>query len=135
MLLLATPILAMAGPALAHQFVGYFDYGSAVLGPGAYVTAREVVDYVQKHEGSEKPVVGVYAHLDTAEAAEFSSDLAEQRAQAMAAELVTLGLDPATICTRAQGATQLARATPPLTREPLNRRLTVEINFGSPHRC
>ena len=71
----------------------------------------------------------VSAHLDTAEAVEFSEELAARRAQAVASELVAGGIDPSLIVFNVRRDEQLARATAPNVREPLNRRALVDINF------
>lgn len=117
--------LAMAAPAAAHEFLDYFDYGDVNLSARGYQTAREVVGYTA---GQTYRVV-VTAYLDTAEAHEFSDELALRRAQSMASELVRLGVDPARIEMRS-GGTRLAKPTPDNTREPLNRRLVVDLSLG-----
>jgi len=60
---------------------------------------------------------------------EFSDELSRRRAQTVASELVMLGIDPALIVIQARGASLLARPTPPNRLEPLNRRVTVGVNF------
>ncbi len=68
--------------------------------------------------------------MDTAEAAEFSDELAGRRAQAVATELVRLGMDPAKLRMVSRSDRALARPTPSGVRERLNRRVSVAVNFG-----
>ena len=123
-------VLIAAGPAFAHQWLDYFEYGRSELSARGYETARGVARYAADHPDRYKIVVT--AHLDTAEAAEFSPELAVQRAQSMASELARLGVDPGRVEIRGMGATQLARATGPNVRESLNRRLVVDVNLPDP---
>ena len=67
--------------------------------------------------------------MDTAEASEFSDELSRRRAQALATELVTLGVAPGLIQMNGFGGSNLTRPTPANTAEPLNRRATVDVNF------
>lgn len=67
--------------------------------------------------------------MDAAEAEEFSDELSRQRAQVVAAELVRWGIDPAVIEMHGMGASQPARQNAGSLSEPLNRRITVGINF------
>lgn len=131
--LVLTAAIASSGPASAHEDVAYFDYGSANLQARGYATARNVVFYADQPAYANSSLI-IDAHLDTAEAQEFSNELALQRAQAMATELVVLGINPARICMFSRGATQQARSMHPNTREPLNRRLSVVMRSG-PRPC
>lgn len=113
-------------PASAHEFLDYFEYGRTELSPAGYQMVRSVAAHVQDNRPSRILIV---AHMDTAEAAEFSDELSRKRAQMVASELVILGINPAVIEIQGRGATQLARPTPPNTAEPLNRRVIVNINL------
>jgi outer membrane protein OmpA-like peptidoglycan-associated protein len=55
--------------------------------------------------------------------------LSEQRAKAVSDALVSLGLAAANLAVDWKGETNLAVPTPDGTKEPLNRRTTVMINF------
>ncbi|KQS56450.1 hypothetical protein ASG17_10700 [Brevundimonas sp. Leaf363] len=117
-----------ASPAFATQWIGYFEYGSADMSPAGYSAARSAAAYVRM--AGEKPVrVLITAHMDAAEADEFSDELGLRRAQSMATELVSLGVDPALIELHSRGATQRARPTADHVREPLNRRALIEVIF------
>ncbi|WP_428063193.1 OmpA family protein [Brevundimonas sp.] len=128
LLLIASSTLAMSSPAMAHEFSDYFAYGAVELSPKGYVTAREVAAYVEQ-SGSDRYRVMISAHMDTAEGLEFSDELSARRAQSMATELVRLGLDPSRIEMRANGDRALAKPTDRDVREPLNRRVTVDVNL------
>lgn len=111
-------------PARAHEWVDYFPYGDASLSPRGYLTAREVAAYLKRRPASCLQVV---AHMDTMETHEFSAELGSRRAQAMATELVLLGVDPAIVEQDVRGSTQLARPTADHTPEQLNRRVIVNV--------
>jgi len=120
----AIAALFAAAPAQAHEWVDYFAYGEVGLSPRGYLIAREVAAW------SKRPTVSclrVVAHMDTMETHEFSTELSRRRAQAMSAELVLQGVDPAMIEMEALGATQLARPTADRIPEQLNRRVVVNV--------
>lgn len=123
---LAVAVGLFATPASAHEFLDYFAYGRTELSPAGNQMVRSVVTYVRDKHPSRILIV---AHMDTAEATEFSDELSRRRAQMVASELAILGINPAVIELQGRGATQLARPTPPNTAEPLNRRVIVYINF------
>ncbi len=129
LLLTAAAVSVIAGPASAHEFVAYFDYGRAELPPGGYRLAREVAAYAL---ASGKPVSRIFiaGYMDTSEAVEFSDELSRRRAQALASELVQLGLSGDVIVMDGRGGTNLARPTPPNSAEPLNRRIVVGVYFA-----
>jgi|GEM_PF-1107719 len=124
--LLAAAAVALSTPASAHEYSGYFDYGRTELSPRGYQMAREAASYAQDRQWLRLIVTG---HMDTAEAEEFSDELSRRRAQAIATELVSLGVDPARIEMIGYGASRLARPTPASTREPLNRRVLVDVRL------
>jgi len=131
--LVLTAAILSAGSASAHEDLAFFEYGSADLQADGYSTARNVVFYASMPEWANHSVI-INAHLDTAEADEFSNELALRRAQAMASELVVLGINPARICMFGHAATRPIRPTHPHTREPLNRYLNVGMT-NSPRPC
>lgn len=123
-ILIAASTAVFSTPVRAHEFLDYFDYGRVELSALGYRTARDVARYAV----GDAYHVRITAFVDTAEDREFSSELALRRAQAMATELVTLGVDPSRIEMRS-GGTALAKPTPDNTKEPLNRRLIVDVNY------
>lgn len=119
---LAVMVAAISTPASAHEFVDWFEYGRTELSSAGYQMVREVAAYSSTQPTARIIVSG---HMDTAEAREFSDELSRRRAQAVATELVRLGVDPAQIEMIGYGADRLARPTSADTREPLNRRVLV----------
>ncbi|MCS6625060.1 OmpA family protein [Roseibacterium beibuensis] len=117
------------GVAKAHEFVAYFDPGSSLLTPAGYQMVRSAAYYADRPDVSRILLVG---HLDTREGDEYSDELGLMRTQAVATELVLLGVDPALIKMETRGDRALARPTPDGTDEPLNRRVTLGINTGRP---
>jgi outer membrane protein OmpA-like peptidoglycan-associated protein len=123
--LIAIAPLALAAPALAHEWIDYFAAGDTHLSPQGYRVAREVAAYAA--QGPSRIVIN--GHEDALEAATRSDEqLDVWRAREMMLELMRLGVSPRMIEIRAQGAGQLARATPENTAEDLNRRVTVGLN-------
>lgn len=126
---LAVCIALFSTPASAHEFLDYFEYGQTELSPAGYQMVRSVAAYAQSDRWGRPTRVLISAHMDTAEAAEFSDELSRRRAQSVASELVILGIDPAIIVMQSRGASAPARPTAPNRQEPLNRRVTVGVNF------
>ena len=118
-------VMCIGSPAQAHQYIAHFEYGRTELSPRGYNMVREVAAYAQN-----RPTECIYirAHMDTAEATEFSDELSRQRAQVVATELVRLGIDPAIIKHQGRGASSPARVTEPNTPEILNRHVTVDFS-------
>ncbi len=126
LLALALSLTAFAAPAAAHEDVDYFAYGRAELSPQGYQMARSVAQFSRSQPVAK---IRIDAHMDTAEAAEFSQELSRRRAQAVASELVALGVSPEIIEMNSYGATRLARPTAANVAEALNRRAAVGVNF------
>ena len=124
---LAMSLGAGGAPAWAHEVLEYFAYGRAELSERGYDMAREVIRYAA---AADDPHIIISGHIDTAEAEEFGDELGLGRAQAVPNELVKLGMDPARIEVVSRGDSMLARPTPAGVREPLNRRVSVAIQFG-----
>ncbi|MFC7376984.1 OmpA family protein [Brevundimonas sp. GCM10030266] len=122
---LAAAVLLSAQPASAHEWAGWFEYGRTELSARGYQVAAEVADYARRVELRRIVITG---HMDTAEAVEFSDELSRRRAQAMAMEIVRLGVRPDIIELRGNGAGTLARPTPGGVQEPLNRRVIVDAH-------
>ncbi len=69
----------------------------------------------------------IVGHADTAGPSPYNMNLSRQRAEAVAAALRTAGVADVRIRTRAVGETDLAQPTGDGVRDPLNRRVTVDI--------
>ncbi|KIM00755.1 Outer membrane protein A precursor [Paramagnetospirillum magnetotacticum MS-1] len=110
-----------------RSFTINFDLGSAKLSPQALQTLKEAAAaQAQMHA----PLVSVAGYTDTLGAADANLRLSRQRADAVTAELVKLGVNPAIISENALGETKLAVATGDNKAEAKNRR--VEITLAGP---
>jgi outer membrane protein OmpA-like peptidoglycan-associated protein len=128
-LIAALSLTLVPASAAAHEFVAYFEPGSSLLSPAAYRMVRSAAAYA----ADPKVVrVRITAHLDTLEGDTYSDELGLIRAQSLATELVSLGIDPGLIELETQGDSQLARPTPDGTAEPLNRRAIISMWWGRP---
>lgn len=123
-LTLAASIAAIATPASAHEFLSYFDYGRTELSPAGYQMVRDVAAYSRMGQPQRVTIIAV---MDSREAEEFSEELSRRRAQAVATELVMLGVDPALIEMRSASW----RICPPSQEscQRLDRRVNVEVYF------
>ena len=72
----------------------------------------------------------VIGHTDTSGSLSYNVRLSERRANAVADALVGLGVNQGVMSVDWKGETQPAVATGDGVKEPLNRRTTININFG-----
>ena len=86
----------------------------------------EAANYANAGHATRVIVVG---HTDTSGSPAYNVRLSERRAKAVADALVGLGVGAGTLQVDWKGETQLAVPTPDGTKEPLNRRSTIDINF------
>jgi outer membrane protein OmpA-like peptidoglycan-associated protein len=123
-LALAASIAAIATPASAHEFLSYFDYGRTELSPAGYQMVRDVAAYTKLGRTQRIAIIAV---MDSREAEEFSDELSRRRAQAVATELVMLGIDPGLIEMRS--ADWRICRSPEESCRRLDRRVTVAVLF------
>ena len=71
--------------------------------------------------------IEVTGHTDTSGSAQYNQGLSVRRANAVAAELVRLGVPRNEISARGVGESQLLVPTPDNTREPQNRRVEIVL--------
>jgi outer membrane protein OmpA-like peptidoglycan-associated protein len=71
----------------------------------------------------------VVGHTDSSGSNAYNVRLSERRAKAVADALVGQGVGQSALQVDWKGETQLAVPTPDGTKEPLNRRSTIDINF------
>lgn len=129
MLVFALVAASLATAASSHEYVDYFDLGETRLSPQGYRIAREVAAYAAQVPST----VVITAHEDGFEAtARADERLDLWRAREMMLELMRLGVPGRSIKLQVKGASQLARARPEGSAEPLNRRLTVDVDVDSP---
>ncbi|MBR0684279.1 OmpA family protein [Roseomonas eburnea] len=118
----AAPVAA--APAPARTFLVFFDWNRAdltqrarqIIGEAAQARTRQAVTRIE-----------VNGHTDTSGSAQYNQGLSVRRANAVAAELVRLGVPRNEIVARGFGQTQLLVPTPDNVREPQNRRVEIVL--------
>ena len=109
---------------LRRNFVVNFALGSSQLSAQAVQTLKEVA---AAQAQMRAPVVSVAGFTDTLGSADANMRLARHRADAVTAELVKLGVNPAIIAENALGEASLAVKTGDNVAEAKNRRVEVTL--------
>ena len=104
----------------------YFPFDQYVLTPEAQTVVQQAAQYASDGHATKVTVVG---HTDTSGSTKYNLKLSERRAKAVADALVGLGIQQSELTVDWKGEGDLAVATPDGTKEPLNRRSTISINF------
>lgn len=124
------PMLKKPAPTAAgvaetqRRYVVTFGLGSAELGP----QSRQIVGEAAATQAQLRaPVVAVTGFTDTVGSAEQNLRLARHRADAVAAELIRLGVPPGLIAEDALGESSLAVATSDNAAEQRNRRVEIAL--------
>ncbi|MDB5432662.1 MAG: hypothetical protein JWP35_3778 [Caulobacter sp.] len=73
--------------------------------------------------------ITVTGHTDSSGSTKYNVGLSQRRAKAVADALVGLGVPQSGLAVDWKGESELAVPTPDGTKEPLNRRSTIQINF------
>ncbi len=116
--------VAAAAPAPARTFMVFFDWNRADLTD----RARQIIaEAAQARSRQQVTRIDVTGHTDTSGSAQYNQGLSVRRANAVAAELVRLGVPRNEITARGVGESQLLVATPDNTREPQNRRVEIVL--------
>ena len=111
-----------AAPAPARTFLVFFDWNRADLND----RARQIVGEAARARTSQAVTrIEVNGYTDTSGSAQYNQGLSVRRANAVAAELVRLGVPRQEIVAQGFGETNLLVATPDNTREPQNRRVEI----------
>jgi outer membrane protein OmpA-like peptidoglycan-associated protein len=113
-----------ATQAQAARFMVFFDWDKATLTPEARKVIATAADEFKKGGAARIVATG---HTDTSGSAEYNQKLSERRAQAVAQELVRLGVPAGTITTVGKGQNDLLVPTKDGVREAQNRRVVIEI--------
>jgi outer membrane protein OmpA-like peptidoglycan-associated protein len=116
------PVVAPAPQ--TQEFIIYFAFDSAVLDEPAKAIVRQVIQYNQTHPNVRIALAG---HTDLAGSPDYNVRLSLRRADAVRAELVNQGVSVERISVTALGESQPAVPTAPGVREPLNRRVVVDL--------
>ena len=131
----SVPVSAECPPQIVEQqdaqldpfnFTVYFDYDKSNLTPQASTLIQEAASRALQNDVDTVVVAG---NTDTAGSSAYNQALSERRARIVREALVANGISADAIRTEAYGESNLAKATPDGTREPLNRRSEVTISF------
>jgi outer membrane protein OmpA-like peptidoglycan-associated protein len=118
------PAPAAVAPAPARTFLVFFDWNRADL----TARARQIIaEAAQARTRQAVTRIDVTGHTDTSGSAQYNQGLSVRRANAVAAELVRLGVSRSEITATGVGESQLLVATPDNTREPQNRRVEIVL--------
>ncbi len=108
--------------------MGYFPFNQARLTTDAQAVVQAAASYAQQGGATRIVVVG---HTDTSGSAAYNVRLSERRAKTVADALVGLGVNQTALQVDWKGEADPAVNTGDGVKEPLNRRATIDINFGS----
>lgn len=116
--------VAAAAPAPARTFLVFFDWNRADL----TTRTRQIIAEAAQARGRQQVTrIEVTGHTDTSGSPQYNQGLSVRRANAVAAELVRLGVPRGDITARGVGEGQLLVPTPDNTREPQNRRVEIVL--------
>ena len=108
----------------ARTYLVFFDWDRADLTERARQIVAEAAQATTRVQVTRIEVAG---YTDTSGTARYNQALSIRRAQAVAAELVRLGVPRASITTQGYGETRPLVATGPGVREPQNRRVEIVL--------
>jgi len=118
----APVVPAAVAPVPARTFLVFFDWNRADLTD----RARQIIaEAAQARTSQQVTRIEVNGYTDTSGSAQYNQGLSVRRANAVAAELVRLGVPRREITARGFGETNLLVPTPDNTREPQNRRVEI----------
>lgn len=115
-----------SAPTRQDQLVSvYFDYGSAELNEPASYMLEEAVQ-----NATDATRIEIVGHADAAEEADGVADeISKRRAEIVRDYLVSRGVDQAIIEVRGVGANEPMLVRGPGVREPVNRRVEINISY------
>ncbi len=111
-------------PPQTQEFIIYFAFDSANLDEAAKSIVKQVIAYNQSHPGVRIALAG---HTDLAGSPDYNVRLSLRRADAVRAELLAQGVGADRISVTALGESQPAVPTAVGVREPLNRRVVIDL--------
>jgi outer membrane protein OmpA-like peptidoglycan-associated protein len=106
-----------------QEMVVYFGFGSSALTAAAESVIADISANVVPSDA-----VSVVGHTDTVGSQSFNQQLSERRARNVAGRMSDLGVDPAQITVAGRSFNEPAVETGPNVREPLNRRVEIDIS-------
>ncbi len=115
---------AAAPPAKPSDFLVFFDWDKYNLTPEAMKIIADAVAAAKKEGAKTIKIVG---HTDTSGSAAYNLKLSERRANAVAAQMVKLGIPATSLVTVGRGQEDLLVPTPDGVREPQNRRAAISF--------
>jgi outer membrane protein OmpA-like peptidoglycan-associated protein len=116
------PKPAAAAPAKPKDFLVFFDWDKYNLTPEAL---KIIADATAAAKQANAKSVKITGHTDTSGSAAYNLRLSERRAQAVAAQMIKLGIPATSIATVGRGQEDLLVPTPDNVREPQNRRASI----------
>ncbi|MBO1076733.1 OmpA family protein [Roseomonas marmotae] len=118
------PIAPAVAPAPARTYLVFFDWDRADLTARARQIIAEAAQAASRVQATRIEVSG---HTDSSGSPQYNQRLSQRRADAVAAELVRLGVQRSEITIRAYGESQPLVATADGVREPQNRRVEIVL--------
>lgn len=109
-------------PAADHTFLIFFDWDQAALPPRGQ---QIVADFIRIRIRPGLTRIELHGHADRSGSATYNWRLSQRRAQAVAAELQRLGIDPALFRIMAFGESRPLIPTADGVQEPQNRRVEM----------
>ncbi len=107
-----------------EEYLVFFDWDSAVLTPEGRDIVRSAAENARAGGYSRIVLTG---HADTSGPADYNVGLSQRRAEAVASELVSLGVGQEQIAVSVVGETQPLVPTGDGVREPQNRRVEIVL--------
>ncbi|NJO56143.1 MAG: OmpA family protein [Rhodospirillales bacterium] len=111
-----------AAPMKPSEFLVFFDWNKSNLTPEAMKIVTDAVA-AAKQKGAK--TIRIVGHTDTSGSAAYNLRLSERRAQAVAAQMIKLGVPATSIVTVGRGQEDPLVPTPDGVREPQNRRASI----------
>ena len=121
---LEKPVPVAAPPAKPSDFLVFFDWDKYNLTPEAMKIIADAVAAAKKEGAKSIRVVG---HTDTSGSPAYNLRLSERRANAVAQQMIKLGIPATSITTVGKGEEDLLVPTKDGVREPQNRRAAISF--------
>ncbi len=118
------PAVEAARPPAVRNFLVFFDFDKADLTPEALSIVASAADMAR----TAAVQIELTGHADRSGPRTYNQGLSQRRADAVAAELVRLGISPVDIGVSARGEDDPLVPTPDGVREPQNRRVEIVLD-------
>ncbi len=123
----AAPVVEPEKVVVPADYLVFFDWNKTDI----TAEARKIISDASTAAGITKPItIQVTGHTDTSGSAAYNQKLSERRAEAVKAELIQRGVNPALIRTVGKGENELLVPTAGGVREPSNRRAQIVLKIG-----